>query len=159
MKLKQVVRRKRQPIPSSKERAPFANRISKASRRNLGRVKEPAQIPAFVRVSGVELREDDLRYIRRKLGMKLGKFADSIERVSIRLEDINGPRGGVDQLCRIKVMLIGLPTVIIEKQAHAINVAVDGALDVAQKSVRREVQRRRTKPIKRRHEKKNLQAV
>jgi hypothetical protein len=37
--------------------------------------------------------------------MKLGKSATSIERVSVRLTDVNGPRGGVDQRCRIKVVI------------------------------------------------------
>lgn len=41
--------------------------------------------------------------IRRRLGMKLGKLAWSIERVTVRARDGNGPRGGVDQECTVKV--------------------------------------------------------
>jgi hypothetical protein len=67
--------------------------------------------PAHVRLIGVELDDDERANIRRKLGMKLGKFATSIERISVRVTDMNGPRGGVDQVCNVKVVLSGLPSV------------------------------------------------
>ena len=79
---------------------------------------ETSRTPAHVRVIGVELDDDDQALIRRKLGMKLGKFATSIERVSVRVTDTNGPRGGVDQVCNVKVVLSGLPSVVIERRAR-----------------------------------------
>ena len=81
--------------------------------------------------------------------MKLGKFASSIERVSVRIEDVNGPRGGVDQACRIKVVLSGLPSVIFESRDASLRNAVDAALAGAERTVRRALQRRRTKPLNR----------
>lgn len=87
-------------------------------------------------------------YVRRKLGVKLGKFADSVERVSFRLQDVNGPRGGVDQTCRIKVVLRGLPSVVFESRDAALNAAVDAALAGVQRAVRRATQRRRMKPLR-----------
>jgi ribosome-associated translation inhibitor RaiA len=82
------------------------------------------------------------------LGSKLGKFARSIERVSIRVKDVNGDRGGIDQLCRIKVVLREHPSVVFEKQAAARNTAIDGALDGVERVVRRKLQRRRTRSLK-----------
>ena len=61
-----------------------------------------------MRVFGVELDDNDHALVRRQLGMKLGKFGQAIERVSVRVEDVNGLRGGVDTECRIKVVLSGL---------------------------------------------------
>ena len=52
--------------------------------------------------------------------MKLGKFATSIERVSVRVTDTNGPRGGVDQVCNVKVVLSGLPSVVVERRNAAL---------------------------------------
>jgi ribosome-associated translation inhibitor RaiA len=88
-------------------------------------------------------------HVRRKLGMKLGKFSSSIERVSVRIKDVNGPRGGVDQLCRIKVVLHGMPSVVFENRDTTLNAAVDVALSGVQRAVRRTTQRRRMKPLRR----------
>jgi ribosome-associated translation inhibitor RaiA len=98
---------------------------------------------------GVELRQDDRDYIRRKLGMKLGKFSRSIERVSVRTKDVNGPRGGVDQVCRIKVVLSGLRSVVFESKDASLRAAIDAALAGTERAVRRTLQRRRMKPLKR----------
>jgi ribosome-associated translation inhibitor RaiA len=75
--------------------------------------------------------------------MKLGKFAKSIERVSIRVEDVNGPKGGKDKRCCIKIVLSGLPSIVIEQEHTALQGAMDGALARAEKAVKRTLQRRR----------------
>jgi ribosome-associated translation inhibitor RaiA len=107
--------------------------------------------PAHVRVIGVALDDDQQALIRRKLGMTLGKFATSIERVSVRVTDANGPRGGVDQLCSVKVVLSGLPSVVIERQHAALDAAIDAALRATGQAVRRRVRRRRMRPLRRWH--------
>jgi hypothetical protein len=122
--------------------------LPKSSKRESGRTDTP-QVPAYVRAVGVELGQDDRAYIRRKLGMKLGKFSTSIERVSVRVKDVNGPRGGVDQVCRMKVVLSGLPSAVFESKAASRRVAVDAALAGTERAVRRTLQRRRMKPLKR----------
>jgi len=88
--------------------------------------------------------------IARKLGMKLGKFASSIERVSVRISDANGPKGGVDQVCRIKVVLSALPSVLVERRNAALPLAIDEAIRTAALAVRGRVRRRRLKPLRRR---------
>ena len=87
----------------------------RASKRKPGRV-DPPPVPTYIRADGVELEPDDRVYIRRKLGRKPGKFVSSVERISVRLEDVNGPRGGVDHRCRIKVVLAGLPSVAVRTE-------------------------------------------
>jgi CBS domain-containing protein/ribosome-associated translation inhibitor RaiA len=138
---------RQQPVPDSRKRAPFPDRIPRAFRREAGRPDAPL-IPTYIRPRGIELGPDDRTYIRRKLGMKLGKFASSVERVSVRVEDLNGPRGGVDHVCRIKVVLSGLPSVIYERRGASLEAAVDGALAGVERAVRRSVQRRRMTPGK-----------
>jgi CBS domain-containing protein len=133
-------------IPDSEKRAPFRSRLPRPLKRESGRTNAPL-IPAHIRGLG-ELDREDRTYIRRKLGMKLGKFAPVIERVSVRVEDVNGPRGGVDQVCRIKVVLTGLRSVVFEGRDASLAAAIDTALVGAERGVRRSVQRRRMKPIK-----------
>ena len=101
-----------------------------------------------MRLIGVDLDDDEQANVRRKLGMKLGKFATSIERISVRVTDMNGPRGGVDQLCNVKVVLIGLPSVVIQRRHVALHAVIDDALRATERAVRRRVGRRRMKPLR-----------
>ncbi len=125
----------------------LTSQLPRASKRSAGRTEAP-QVPAHIRVFGVDLDRKERATIRQRLGAKLGKYADAIERVSVRVEDVNGPRGGVDKICRIKVVLSGLPSVIFESQASSLNDAINGALAGTERAVRRSLQRRHTKPLK-----------
>jgi putative sigma-54 modulation protein len=69
----------------------------------------------------LELRTSNLQsspsleaHVVRKLDFALRRFAGRIERVLVRLADINGPRGGQDKRCRIAASLSGAPSVIVE---------------------------------------------
>jgi hypothetical protein len=103
--------------------------------------------PAHVRVVGQAVDDEDRDYIARKLGMKLGKFAASIERITVRLSDTNGPRGGRDQRCQIKVVLSGLPSVVVNVTDSTVSRTVDAAIEGMAIAVRRRIQRRRMKPL------------
>ncbi len=126
---------------------PFAERLPKPAKRTAGRT-EPASVPANIRVFGVDLSPEERGVIRQRLGTKLGKYAGSIERVTVRVSDVNGPRGGVDKSCRIKVVLSGLPSVLFESQAASLKDSLNGALAGTERIVRRSVERRHTKPLK-----------
>jgi putative sigma-54 modulation protein len=139
--------RTRPSKPESLRRSPLPGWLPKVVRTET--VLDSTQIPAYIRAEDDDLRPDDCAYIRRKLGRRLGKFARSIERVSVRTEDVNGPRGGVDRVCRIKIVLKGLPSVLFERRESSLHVAVDGALAGAERAVRRALQRRRMKPLRR----------
>jgi hypothetical protein len=107
------------------------------------------QPPAHIRVIGATLDADDRDAIARKLGKQLGKFASSIERTTVRLSDANGPKGGRDQVVQVKVVLSGLPSVIVEERDAAYQRAVNRAIKGAAVAVRNSVQRRRLKPRRR----------
>jgi ribosome-associated translation inhibitor RaiA len=108
------------------------------------------QPPGHIRVLGATVSTADRDAIARKLGTRLGKFASSIERVTVRLSDVNGPKGGVDHKCLVKVVLSGLPSVVVERRDASLQRAVNGAIAAATRAVRRSVQRRRLKPLHRR---------
>lgn len=119
------------------------------------RVRKPdsarrAPLPAYIRAEQGDLGPVDRSYIRRKLGTRLGKFSDSIVRISVRTDDLNGPRGGVDRMCRIKVVLRGLPTQVFECRNASLDAAVDGALAGIERTVRRALDRRRKQPLRKR---------
>ena len=141
--------RTRRRVPDSTKRRPFPDRIPRGVKRQPEPLNAPL-VPSYIRPVGIELSPEDGDYIRRKLGRRLGKFAGSIERVSVRLEDVNGPRGGIDHVCRIKVVLSGLPSVVYEKRGASLLPVVDGAIAGVERALRRRLQRRRMAPLRQR---------
>ncbi|MBS0431308.1 MAG: CBS domain-containing protein [Proteobacteria bacterium] len=123
-------------------RASLVATTSRATKRaGLGRA--PAEIPVFIRAAEPGVDADGKAYLRRKLGRRLGKFAPDVQRVSVRLDDINGPRGGVDWQCRIKVTLRGLPSVMVESLEPSMQAARDRALAMVGNTVQRTLEHRR----------------
>jgi putative sigma-54 modulation protein len=102
--------------------------------------------PAHIRVIGTALGPRDREVIAQKLGRQLGKFASSIERTTVRVFDVNGPRGGRDQAVQIKVVLSGQPSVVVQERGVTVQPALARAIKAAGVAVKRSVQRRRTKP-------------
>ncbi len=129
-------------IQKPSRRAAFASEVARPVKRVSGRTAA-ARTPLAVRTTGVEIGPDVREYVRERLGRRLGKFATHIERVSVRLEDVNGPRGGVDTACRIKVVLSGLESVVAQEVAAALREAIDRASHVAERAVRRAIGRSR----------------
>jgi ribosome-associated translation inhibitor RaiA len=105
--------------------------------------------PIYIRGLENDFRPEERAFIRTKVARRLGKFAESIERFSLRTEDVNGPRGGVDRVCRIKVVVRGLPSIVVEKRDAFLNAAVDLALAGVERGVRRALTRRRVRPMRR----------
>ena len=70
----------------------------------------------------IEFRSQDFkmsealkRYAERRLGFALRKFSKDIGRVTVRLSDLNGPRGGSDKRCQITASV--LPSQAVSLQA------------------------------------------
>ncbi len=84
-------------------------------------------------------------HIQRRLGFALGNRDDHIQRIMVRLSDINGPRGGEDKCCHIQVVLPQLSDVVIEDTEVDIVTAIDRATDRAGRTVGRRLTRQRDK--------------
>src|SRR3954466_6526965 len=128
---------RRGPLPPSLPRP-----VKLTRNRNSGSLPPP-----HVRVIDGAIDDERRDYIGRKLGMKLGKFSGSIERATVRLSDTNGPKGGRGQRCQIRVVISGLPSVVVNETDPTLPRSIDRAVDAAAIAVRRRVQRRRLKPL------------
>lgn len=57
-------------------------------------------------------------HAQRRFESALARHARSVRDIEVVLKDINGPRGGRDQLCRVRVGLAGGGAVHLSKQGH-----------------------------------------
>jgi len=54
------------------------------------------------------------QHTERRLHFALGRANGQISRLTVRLSDLNGPRGGEDKRCLLRITLTGAPTLPIE---------------------------------------------
>jgi len=86
-------------------------------------------------------------YIDRRLYFALGRFGPAIDHVSVRVGDVNGPRGGVDKHCQILVKLraSGSNPIAVDDNDENLHAAVARATDRVGRAVGRALERRRHK--------------
>lgn len=78
-------------------------------------------------------------YIHRRAQFALGRFAGRIANMTVRLSDANGPRGGVDKCCDVRVDAgLSRPVIVRERQSD-MHTAVALAVDRAGRTVARMV--------------------
>lgn len=82
-------------------------------------------------------------HVERRLQFAMSRFQDRALRVTVRLSDVNGPRGGVDKHCHLQIRVGGLPDIVIEDTEADLYVAVDRAVERAGRTLRRQLKRMR----------------
>ena len=95
------------------------------------------------RAQGVELSSGLHEHIERCLNFGLDWARHDVSRVVISLSDTNGPRGGNDKRCQLRIPLSGMRDVIIEEVADDLQVAIARAVDRAVRSLERRLSRQR----------------
>jgi hypothetical protein len=94
-----------------------------------------------MRVSGVDVEPEFHDRARALLGRRLARFGAHIERVSVRFKNLNGPRGGIDTSCRIKLTISGRPSVFVEERALDADKALARAATSVARAMARSVER------------------
>lgn len=97
-----------------------------------------------IRSLNVPVSEALAEFARERVARSLRPFLASVERVDVRFQDLNGPRGGVDKLCTVTVALTGFKRSVVVKStsADAYDAVQHACVRVAQ-SVARALTRRR----------------
>ncbi len=95
-----------------------------------------------IRTQNVRLSEALRDYIDRRLRLALGRFAPRLSRLTIRLADLNGPRGGVDKSCRLGASLIPQGNVLITTTDVSLHAAIDRAVERLDRALVRVLKRR-----------------
>jgi len=77
----------------------------------------------------------------QKAASKFDRFAESVEEVRVMVKDLNGPKGGIDTECQVRVHLRNMPSVIVQQRSESIGKALYNALDRASRNVARTIEK------------------
>lgn len=90
-----------------------------------------------IRSRSLKMTDTLKNYVDRRIRFALGRFSQRLESVRIMLQDLNGPKGGVDKRCKVHVAILPSFSVIIEETDVELESAVSRALDRAGRTVAR----------------------
>ncbi len=96
--------------------------------------------------SGTRRPKDLPEHIERRLRFALARFGNRVERVVVFLKDLNGPKGGIDKVCRILAKVRGCGVTLAAVIDSDWIAAVDRATTRIGHNVSREIER-----VRRRH--------
>ncbi|MBM3345572.1 MAG: HPF/RaiA family ribosome-associated protein [Betaproteobacteria bacterium] len=89
---------------------------------------------------------DSLRnYTERRLRFALSMAAGKVNAVTVVLSDINGPRGGRDKCCRVRVSARDRQVMVIDDVEDNLYLAIDRAADRAGRTLARNLGRSMTR--------------
>jgi putative sigma-54 modulation protein len=96
-----------------------------------------------IRSRGFVASQDLRTESEQRVGAALSRFVHAIRRVELTLADVNGPRGGIDKVARLRVSGRGFPPLLIEQKDSDIGRAVAFAVDRASRTLARALERTR----------------
>lgn len=96
-----------------------------------------------LRTRHLDLTTEIVDKIRRRVYAAFARISPWIRAVDVTLVDINGPKGGADKQCRLRVRGRAIPSVVIEHVGVDALATVGLAAERAQQVVLRKLARRR----------------
>lgn len=83
------------------------------------------------------------RYVRNKIQSSIEARTDAIQRIDVRLSDINGPHGGIDKRCHIHLVIPQQAAIVIKDTQENLYIAIDRAIARAREVLDRKLSRKR----------------
>ena len=110
----------------------------------------PADLASRAQTTGTSMRIDVrvidplppavVHLVRKLLEFRMARFAGRVASLTVRLGDVNGPRGGVDKKCSLAIRLADPKRlIVIEDTDTAAEAAIRRAVDRAGRAVARAV--------------------
>ena len=87
------------------------------------------------------LTDSMLTYVKDRINYLFRSRFNQIQRITVRLSDVNGPRGGVDKRCKVTIVLPRLNEIVIDDVQSDLYVAIFRAIDRASRTVNRRLNR------------------
>ncbi len=89
------------------------------------------------------IRQHQRDHIDRCLQFAFDRFSTHVNDIDISLADVNGPKGGEDVQCRIRISLHGTGELIVEGKGNSVEAVVAETADRAALAVSRRIDRLR----------------
>jgi hypothetical protein len=106
-----------------------------------------------VRIVGGAIIDAAVReHVRARMQRQLATLGVLVESTTVRVVDVNGPRGGLDKSCSIRVVLSSRPTIVVEHRGGTAREAFDLAAAASERAVRRDLGQARMSAKRRRGE-------
>jgi hypothetical protein len=140
----------RRPRTSAKrsDRKPLPATVGKAKKSKRGRT-EAAATPLQIRSPGVALDEATKAFARQRAGARLGKFARHVERITLYVDDVSGPKGPKVIGCRIVIRAPRFESLVVDSEDATPRDAIARTIERAERSLRRAIERIETARTKR----------
>jgi putative sigma-54 modulation protein len=102
-----------------------------------------------VRVRGIDFTDELRKGVERIISFAVDRYDTQVDKISVYLADLNGPKGGVDKLCQITANLSrGNPVLILEKGTEILSMVNRAARRLGHR-IGRNVQRRHRPDLQR----------
>lgn len=101
-----------------------------------------------IKTSGFEQTAGLREHVLRRLRFALDWARDQVDRVTVQLIDVNGPRGGADKRCQVRIPLPRHREIVIADTEADLYAAIDRAVDRASLTLERRLRRQRVTAIK-----------
>ena len=81
------------------------------------------------------------QYVENQLRFVLTRYSVHIVKINVTLLDINGPKGGLDKRCRVRLKFSKLPTIIIQDTQKNLYAAIKTCGTKLKRTVERDIKR------------------
>ena len=96
-----------------------------------------------IHARGFDLTEGLQMHAIRRIRFALEWARHDVRIVDVRLSDLNGPRGGIDKVCQIRIPLAGQPLIVVEDVDADLYAAIDRAAGRCERTLARRMGRHR----------------
>ncbi len=84
-------------------------------------------------------------FIHQQAGKSMKVCADRVERLVVRLKDVNGPKGGQDKECSVEVKMAHCEPIVVSKRSSDAYASIRKALSRASRVTVRRIGKRRAR--------------
>ena len=82
------------------------------------------------------------QYIQYRLGFAFARTRQFIQSIEVTLTDINGPKGGIDQQCKVRVKPMAFASIVITERQSEIRHAIDRCITRASRNFVQQMKRK-----------------